>query len=88
MPWHRRYALAMSDDTRHLLDEALRLSLPERAELAAELLASIDGAPDADAEQAWAVEIERRAERALRGESRGRDAADVLAGVESNLRRR
>ena len=78
----------MSDDTRYLLAEALRLSLPERAELAAELLASIDGAPDADAEQAWAAEIERRAERAIQGESRGRDADTVLAEIESDLRRR
>jgi len=78
----------MSDETRHLLDEALRLPLAERAEFAAELLASMDGAPDADAEQAWAAEISRRAERAIRGESRGRDADEVLAEIELKLRHR
>jgi hypothetical protein len=78
----------MSDETRHLLDEALRLPLAERAEFAAELLASMDGAPDADAEQAWAAEISRRAERAIRGESRGRDANEVLAEIELKLRHR
>ena len=78
----------MSDETRHLLDEALRLPLAERAEFAAELLASMDGAPDADAEQTWAAEISRRAERAIRGESRGRDANEVLAEIELKLRHR
>jgi len=78
----------MSDETRHLLDEALRLPLAERAEFAAELLASMDGAPDVDAEQAWAAEISRRAERAIRGESRGRDANEVLAEIELKLRLR
>lgn len=40
--------------------EALNLSESERAELAHELVVSLDGAIDADAEQAWDVEIARR----------------------------
>ena len=44
-----------------LLADALRLDLKTRADLAAELLASLDGPADPDAEQAWAAEIERRA---------------------------
>lgn len=43
-----------------LLADALRLSEDARAELAAELLASLDGPPDADAQQAWDAEIGRR----------------------------
>lgn len=43
-----------------LLADALRLSPEVRAELAAELLASLDGPADPDAEAAWAAEIERR----------------------------
>ena len=43
-----------------LLADALRLSADARAELAAELLASLDGPPDADAHQAWEAEIGRR----------------------------
>jgi hypothetical protein len=35
--------------------------------LGAVTFASIDGEPDVDAEQGWAAEIERRANRALRG---------------------
>jgi putative addiction module component (TIGR02574 family) len=43
-----------------VLADALRLDLNARAEVAAELLASLDGPADADAETAWAIEIERR----------------------------
>jgi putative addiction module component (TIGR02574 family) len=43
-----------------VLADALRLDDDARAELAAELLASLDGPVDQDAEQAWDAEIERR----------------------------
>jgi putative addiction module component (TIGR02574 family) len=43
-----------------VLADALRLDPDARAELAAELLASLDGPADPDAETAWNVEIERR----------------------------
>ena len=78
----------MTKQARNLLDEALRLSVTERAELAAELLASMDGAPEQDAEQAWAAEIQTRAERALSGASTGRDAEEVLDRIEKKLRGR
>ena len=43
-----------------VLADALRLDERARAELAAELLASLDGPADPDAEGAWNREIERR----------------------------
>jgi putative addiction module component (TIGR02574 family) len=43
----------------------MELPLPERAELATDLLASFDGEPDSEVEKAWAVEVERRAREAL-----------------------
>ena len=43
-----------------LLADALRLSESARAELAAELLASLDGPADTDAQRAWEAEIGRR----------------------------
>jgi putative addiction module component (TIGR02574 family) len=43
-----------------VLADALRLDLDARAEVAAELLASLDGPADPDANAAWAIEIERR----------------------------
>jgi putative addiction module component (TIGR02574 family) len=45
-----------------VLADALRLDDDARAELAAELLASLDGPADLEAEQAWDAEIERRIE--------------------------
>lgn len=43
-----------------VLADALRLDDDARAELATELLASLDGPADKDAEQAWDAEIARR----------------------------
>lgn len=43
-----------------VLAKALQLDVKARAEIASELLASLDGPADPGAEQAWAVEIERR----------------------------
>jgi putative addiction module component (TIGR02574 family) len=50
----------MNKPTEAVLAEALRLDAEARAELAAELLASLDGPADPDAEVAWKAEIERR----------------------------
>ncbi len=54
-----------------VLEEALTLPTQERARLAAELIASLDEGEDADVEQAWAIEIERRAEELRSGEVQG-----------------
>ena len=63
----------MSIRAQELIREALTLSPNERADVAAELLASLDEPADdvAEVEKAWAVEIERRARRVLSGESAG-----------------
>ena len=50
----------MTKAAQSVLAEALRLDLDARAEIAAELLGSLDGPSDPDAEAAWNVEIERR----------------------------
>ena len=62
----------MSKTGQEVLDRALQLEVAERAELAAELLASLDGEPDEDVEAAWAAEIKRRAARARSGADAGR----------------
>lgn len=66
-------------------DGALALPEPERAELAADLLASL-GPPvpkrDAAARAAWSEELTRRAERALSGEEPG----ELWSDVERRLR--
>ena len=50
----------MTKAAQAVLADALRLDIDARAELAAELLASLDGPADADAEVEWAAEIARR----------------------------
>ena len=50
-------------NVKQLLAEALRLPPEERATLANELIESLDGGIDNDAEAAWSLEIRRRLER-------------------------
>ena len=71
-----------------VLAGALQLSVAERAQLVSELIASVDGAPDPDAGSAWASEIERRARRALAGDSTGTDWSVVKARLETRSPRR
>ena len=58
------YPDPVTDRARKLLQDAMQLPVPERAELAADLLASLDGEADPEVEAAWASEIERRAREA------------------------
>lgn len=78
----------MGRAVKKLLDQALELPTRERADLAAELIASLDGPSDPDVEEAWAAEIERRATRALSGESRGIPWDEVRRRAERDLSRR
>jgi putative addiction module component (TIGR02574 family) len=55
----------MTERARKLLEDAMDLPVSERAELAADLLASLDGDPNVEVEAAWVAEIERRARQAL-----------------------
>lgn len=78
----------MSEQADKLLVEALKLPSVERARLASELMASVDGEADDDAEQAWAEEIDRRVRRLEAEGSRGDDWAAVFARISSRLRSR
>ena len=78
----------MTPRAQDLLREALTLPIAERADVAAELLASLDEAEaqnPADVEAAWAREIERRARRVMSGESAGEPWEDVRARVVQRL---
>ena len=50
----------MTPDLEAILNQAKSLSEPERARLAHDLLATLDGQPDADAATAWEQEVRRR----------------------------
>ncbi len=67
----------MSKTAVDILNRAKRLSPAERADIAAELLASLDGEPDKDVEAAWTAEIQRRVERIRSGEAKGRPWSEV-----------
>ena len=81
----------MTSKAQELLREVLTLPIDERADVAAELLASLDeaGAEDPiEVEAAWAAEIEKRARRVMAGESQGIPWEDVRARAEAELRKR
>jgi putative addiction module component (TIGR02574 family) len=81
----------MTSRAQELLREALTLPVAERADVAAELLASLDDAEKenpAEVEAAWAAEIERRARRVMSGESAGVPWEDVRRRAEAELRKR
>ena len=81
----------MSSRAQELLREALALSVEDRADVAAELLASLDDAEAdnlAEVEAAWAAEIERRARRVLADGSIGTAWDDVRSRAEADLRKR
>ena len=75
----------MGEGAKKLLHEALRLPTEERAELAAELIASLDGPAGPDVEVAWAAEIERRVAKVLSGESRGSPWEEVRRRIEREI---
>jgi putative addiction module component (TIGR02574 family) len=77
-------------EVREVLDEALKLEPDDRASVAVELLESLESAPEDEAsvQAAWAVEIERRARRVLRGGSNGTAWDEVRRRTEANLAKR
>ena len=78
----------MTELGRTVLAEALDLSETERADIAAELLASLhqaDEMPADELELVWADEIQRRVERVRSGESPTVAWSDVRSEAERRL---
>lgn len=67
-------------------NKALDLSRHERAALAHDLLASLDGVADEGVEQAWAVEIERRIAALDAGSVQAIEADDVTQRIMQRVR--
>jgi len=74
----------MTSPEKELRTAALALPTEQRAELVAELLASLDGDPEDDVEAAWAAEIEARIRTVRERGSRGRDWATVRAELHAS----
>jgi putative addiction module component (TIGR02574 family) len=68
-----------------ILQEALALPGDQRAELVVRLLQSLDQEVDADAEEAWAAEIERRCAALDAGETTPSEWHDVRHRIEKEL---
>ncbi len=74
----------MTSSARKLLEDALSLTEDERLELASEIIASVDGPRDADWEEAWLAELDRRVAAA---KARGEVASDWSEARARILRR-
>jgi putative addiction module component (TIGR02574 family) len=76
--------LAMETELQKLEAEALKLTADERAALAQRLLASLE--EDAEIDEAWAVEVERRIAEIESGAVPLIPIADALAQVRAALK--
>ena len=76
----------MAHPARELESKALKLSRRERARLAQRLLSSLDQEADADAEQLWLEEAERRLGELKSGKVAGIPAEKVIKRARSALR--
>jgi putative addiction module component (TIGR02574 family) len=75
----------MTKGAKAVLADALRLDSAARAELAAEILASLDGPDDPDAEAAWNEEIDRRIEAIEAGKIRLEPWEQVKRRIEKDV---
>ncbi|NKC16982.1 MAG: hypothetical protein GKR94_33735 [Gammaproteobacteria bacterium] len=64
---------------------AFRLPNSERAELASALIASLDGPPDADAEELWELEILRRLDTIDQGKATFLSVEETISQVRQRL---
>lgn len=72
----------------HIREQALALSEHERAELARELIHSLDGTPDPDASRKWAEIVERRAREVLDGTAELADGKAAIERVRARIKER
>jgi len=75
----------MTRATESILADALRLDAKARAELAAELLASLDGPADPDAASAWEREIQRRVDALEAGAEKLESWENVKRRIATNI---
>lgn len=87
-PQRPRYPFEVTKVATRLLEQALKLDPAGRAELAAELIASLDSGADEGVEAAWAAEIAERAVRARSGDDPGEPWSEVRGRIERDLRSR
>ena len=77
--------MATPNQLNTLRQDALALSESDRATLARDLVASLDGPEDPDAAKAWDIELCRRINEIDAGNAELLDADDVLSRVKERL---
>lgn len=77
--------IPMTEEGTRVLREALELPSVVRAEIAAELIASLDRESDEEILKAWAQEIARRTEAVRRGVLSGEDWRPALEEIEREV---
>ena len=75
----------MTKATESVLADALRLNAKARAELAVEILASVDGPADPDATAAWDEEIRRRVDALEAGTGKLESWESVKRRIATNI---
>ena len=75
----------MGTDPEALRDAALALSEAERAKLARDLIASLDGPTDDDVAEAWDIELCRRINEVESGKAQLLDVEDALARIRARI---
>ncbi len=76
----------MSPDLKECADKALKLPAHERAVLADRLIASLDELEEAEYEQVWLAEAERRYEAYRRGEISAKPVDEAIREARNRIR--
>ena len=75
----------MEKSGKQILTDALSLPEADRAALARELIASLEGPADVNLEEAWVREIERRVKELDEDPTIARDWRDAIKNVEEKV---
>ncbi len=78
----------MSSSAQRIISEAMNLSSAERAQIAEELISSLDEQPDEEVEKAWHVEINRRIDEVESGTVQCVPWEEVLEKLRASARAR
>jgi len=71
----------MTPTLKKIRNQLIALPVADRAQLAHELILSLDEPKDTDAEKAWDAEIKKRVEEIKSGKANGRPAENILAEI-------
>ena len=76
----------MSSMAKRIITEGMNLSSSERAQIAEELISSLDKQPDEEVEKAWQAEINRRIDEVESGKVQCIPWEEVLEKLRANAR--